>query len=394
MDKTYVSLFQDNSGALVDNLQNDKNGRVSGTSPPRKRSRLHWDLNVSIDEWEKPLQDMFERQKPNSGIVLRDAMKSGKVTSEAFDVGRCLEKQKWKLSSSPNRNAKRCVDTPTADMAKALKSLEAETKAPIPVSSRLVQKEKVISRTSITREGNLSQNVQVEKVDVVSTDRKPVQDKPLLFGDRMRNDNGEDFSKISGKDHTSSDKLSSKDPVSECNSLEFSQDNRGRRHIAVLETIKEVEEGYDSPFEEGELREPGLHPLEYVEEEGAETAEKDSGSVDRDNVNVHDKNFAKNEAGRRTGYDVGSDNAAPRYGLRSRMRSSSCSLDERAYGRNQSHNHVNAQGNWRERDNGAQTGEFRGWQPRQNFSSRTHRPNNDPTYWRRPASPQQQRYFF
>lgn len=165
-----------------------------------------------------------------------------------------------------------------------------------------------------------------------------ILDKPVCNADGIKCKDGEDFGRTSGEDPTNcSSKLTSEDPSSDFNGSDISQDNRGP--MVSMENIRELQSGYDSPIEDGELRESaGLCSWGDNEVESWETGQLDNGSVDKYYIDSLDKKDGNENSGMvgKTALDAGSDKAVEQRGRDTLMiPSHSLSLKTKASGMNQ-----------------------------------------------------------
>lgn len=129
-----------------------------------------------------------------------------------------------------------------------------------------------------------SQSDTTEKSDPFSFG-KPIIGEPASYGDSMKDEGSEDLKTNSGKDP----KLTSEDLSSVCKNSNFSGNKIG--HAISVECMSNLQSGYDSPIEDGELREPDANFWKSNEVDYSETGQLENGLVGTDYLDAFGNNY-------------------------------------------------------------------------------------------------------
>ncbi|KAK2983560.1 hypothetical protein RJ640_023094 [Escallonia rubra] len=253
-------LVQENSDAVSPNLHHGESGK-GGCLPP-KDERFHWDLNVVMDAWEEPSDNLIAISQGNdSDHVLGNGLQIEKLNTTGCEVQRDYQdtrREDFKLSSGeiPAGNADK-------DVCKLENSRSKEEISGL-IDSRNLSGDVISTLTCKT----------LEVVDTASKSEQVApsstgEGQPVIGHDAEERDgkstadstvNG--FSFHVNVPSSSSVKCAIKDPI---------RSHDEGSHMIGVGSMTELQAGYDSPFEDGELREPVLYSWEENEVEDAET---------------------------------------------------------------------------------------------------------------------------
>lgn len=309
----------DGQGLLlqVDNLNSstiflsDENDGAIGESLSLKTERLHWNLNVMMDEWEEPSAEIVNQQISNSEYVTNDGIQNRKVTSDSVSSqkiadpegmlleakGPDSEKNVLQESSGLINTEKTCAAFETQDptMVISMNDFDNEPRkdntkcefmeqenntANIPVED-----DKDMSRTPATLLCKLSSRSDPTKKNDSVSSGTPILGKPACYVDSMKDGGSEDLKLNSGKDP----KLTSKDLSSGCNNSNVSGNNTD--DVVTDKCMSDLQTGYDSPMEDGELREPDAYFWKNNEVDYSETRQLDNGLVGADSIQAFENNY-------------------------------------------------------------------------------------------------------
>ncbi|KAK1399507.1 hypothetical protein POM88_009370 [Heracleum sosnowskyi] len=307
-------LVQVDSLTQSTNIHSDKNDGALGKSIPQKTDRLHWDLNIMMDEWEKPYAEIVDQQISNSEYVTNGGIQNGKVASDPDSKpniedpqsmlletkGPDSERNMLQVSSGLINTEKTCAVFETQDLTMVINMNdlnnnlrldrnecefieEKNNTANIPL-----QYDKDMTRTPAAVLCKLSsQSDTTEKSGSVSFG-KPSIGEPACYVDSMKDEGSEDLKINSEK----VPKLTSEDLSSGCRNSNFSGNNMD--HVISVECMSNLQSGYDSPIEDGELREPDAYFWKNNEVNSSETGQLDNELVGTDYIDAFENNY-KNE---------------------------------------------------------------------------------------------------
>ncbi|XP_074367843.1 uncharacterized protein LOC141708226 isoform X1 [Apium graveolens] len=114
---------------------------------------------------------------------------------------------------------------------------------------------------------------------------KPTIGEPACYVDSLKDESSKDLQKYSGKDP----KLTSEDLSSGCRDSNFSGNNMG--HVISVECMSNLQSGYDSPIEDGELREPDTYVWKNSKVDCLETGQRDNEKVGADYIDAFENNY-------------------------------------------------------------------------------------------------------
>ncbi|KAF5771383.1 hypothetical protein HanXRQr2_Chr14g0670001 [Helianthus annuus] len=188
---------------------------------PSKELRLHWDLNTVMDEWVDPCDD-----KLIEPVKRADASISVVPVIDSCNVNSCKETYEFVegLEVTGAKTATKMSDgESSASKSEVVDSLTHPAKCEdLYASTTSVLKEQVIAKC------------ESGTIDGLKFDEQPVFEKVIQVG--------------------CNNKVTTDDHVSECCCSNVTQEEQGHMAEGDLEEKNQV--GYDSPFEDGELREP------------------------------------------------------------------------------------------------------------------------------------------
>lgn len=233
---------QDNAVTITQKLCDNGNGESDKSLVPSKVARLHWDLNTLMEEWEEPCDTLVDSHLEKSS--LKDALSDGlknEYQVTGGDQGNLLSGKPETVGIQVN-----------SDGGYLQKSYDAE--------SGLSKSDVVDSFVNPANCENISTSttsVSLEETTIkVESDDKQAVSEVVQGGC------------LSVKGDTV-DKLTTEDHLSDCCGSNVSQDK--------------VKSGYDSPVEDGELREPATETWEKEELEELECVDYESDDTYKDN---------------------------------------------------------------------------------------------------------------
>ncbi|KAK9075353.1 hypothetical protein SSX86_003676 [Deinandra increscens subsp. villosa] len=238
-------ISQDNKISVAENLCDNGNGGSQKSPVPSKVVRFHWDLNTVMDEWEEPcdvhVDPHFEKSHAEDvhNVGLQYETRKSQVTGD---------EEENLLSGKPEIvgiqvNSDGCYSGKNCDAESCLSKSDVV--------------DSFVSHTKCENVSTSTASVSLEEttIKVESDDKQSVSEVVqagclFLKGDTV-------------------DKLTSEDHLSDCCGSNVSQDK--------------VKSGYDSPVEDGELREPATHIWEKEEMEEMECVDYESDNMYEDN---------------------------------------------------------------------------------------------------------------
>lgn len=235
------SLVQDIVVPVLQNRHHDKeNDKGVERSVPLKKVRFHWDLNKVMDEWEEPCYNpLVDSPRHDSEGMIGDALQCENLNLEGCEA-RKVEGPGDKRESIASDVEISAIKLDKVDLFLAPGKRE----------------DMLASPTSIFGEqADVTSDLRGQVVDKVSSADIAVHDFPASA----------EPNKITSR---CCDQLVSEDPHCDCRGSEVPQDEPG--HLADGDNVSKVQEGYDSPFEDGELREPIVYAWEEKEVEERE----------------------------------------------------------------------------------------------------------------------------
>ncbi|KAL8232584.1 hypothetical protein R6Q57_002362 [Mikania cordata] len=242
-DEGVKGPVQDNTFPVTQNVCDSGNDEGVKGPVSSKNLRLHWDLNTVMDEWEEPSVIFVDHQCKKS--YLEDVNKDGLQNETRYPQ---VTGDEQGISGRPDV----VVNQVNGDGGYLEKRNDVE--------SSVSKSDVVDSFASFAKCENISTStasVSLEEATVkVESDDKQAVSEVLQGGC------------LSLKGDTV-DKLASEDHLSDCCGSNVSQDK--------------VKSGYDSPVEDGELREPATHTWEKEELEELECVDYESDNMYEDN---------------------------------------------------------------------------------------------------------------
>ncbi|WOG92841.1 hypothetical protein DCAR_0312118 [Daucus carota subsp. sativus] len=264
-----------------------------------------------MDEWEKPNAENVNQQMGNTEDVTNNGIQNEKAASDPVSIPK-LETPSSVLNETKGPDSKRTVLQVSSGLMKTEKTSDVfKTQDPAVVidmnelnnnvhldhsicthteqknstADIPVQHDKDMSRTPATGLCKLSsQSDTTEKSDSVSFGM-PIEGKRTCYVDRMKNDGSADFKRNSGKDP----RLTSEDLSSGCNNSNVSGNNTG--HVVSMECMSNLQAGYDSPMEDGELRDPDAYSWKNNDVNFSETGQLENGVVSTNFKDAFENNF-------------------------------------------------------------------------------------------------------
>ncbi|KAI7744975.1 hypothetical protein M8C21_003207 [Ambrosia artemisiifolia] len=229
------SSVQDNASPVTQNLCDGGNDESDKSPVPSKVARLHWDLNTVMEEWEEPC----EIQHMNSNDGLQNETRKSEVT----------EDEQGSLLSGKPEIVGIHVNSDAGYLGKKHDAESCQSKSDVVDS--------FVNLATCAKVSTSTASVSLEETTIkVDADEKQAVSEVVQGGC------------LSLKGNTV-DKLNSEDRLSDCCGSNVSQDK--------------VKSGYDSPVEDGELREPATHSWEKLELEETECVDYESDNMYEDN---------------------------------------------------------------------------------------------------------------
>lgn len=263
------SRVQDSTIPVTQNLCNNGNGEGDKSPVLSKGVRLHWDLNTVPDEWEEHC-DILADPHTEKDYIFNDGLLNGKTNLEGYE----------------NRNSQVTVNEKGSTLRDVAISAVPFSK-PVTFGIHGNDDGAIICKAS-DAESCMSNPAKCENVSTsaasVSLGQKMIKVEPLT-----KSDDGQAVSEVvqggcvSVKgDGDGDDKLTSEDRLSDCCGSNVSHDER-----VEGDTIDKLKAGYDSPVEDGELREPTrYHPWQKEEVEERECVDYESDNMYEDNFDT------------------------------------------------------------------------------------------------------------
>lgn len=269
------------------------NGNEEGKKKvaPSKGLRLHWDLNTVMDDWEEPSNSLLVEPSTHESSS-NGGLKGGNLNLEGCE-GRFTEVEPHSPQLSGKHDAALSV-VPVVEKSnddsfgKTYELIEDLVCSGTKIASKISDGESSVSKSDV-----VDSLIHLDKCEDYSTSTTSVlREQTIVKCEADTIDNHLEYSNhkntISKSDQQpvseemmqegcpspklctsySDKKVASEDPLtlSECCGSDVTQDEQG--HMAEGDTMGKVQVGYDSPFEDGELREPiGWEENEVVEKE-------------------------------------------------------------------------------------------------------------------------------
>lgn len=299
------SSVQDSAFPPTQNLCDNENGGSDKRAVPSKGVRLHWDLNTVMDEWEEPCCDILvdpHSEKSYLKDACDDSLQNAKVNLEGFETGISH------VTGGANQSGKHdaavsVVPLGIPESSGLQESNDGDSFGKTYIASSREVVEAIACKTS-EAESSLSksdvvdsfvhpancENISTSTASVsfgettIKVESNTVHEFPMYFEPLSKSDDRQAVSEVVqggclSRKGDGDDKLTSEDRLSDCCVSNVSQDERG--HMAEGNTIEKVKAGYDSPVEDGELREPIRYQNEVEERE----------CVDYESDNIYEDNF-------------------------------------------------------------------------------------------------------
>lgn len=312
-----ASAIQDSMIQDTQNPHDNGKEREEEKGAPSKGLRLHWDLNTVMDEWEEPCDDLTvePQSHENSSVKLHVqghesrcvevvAAEERKMVDSVY-TAQLSVKHDAAISVAPlveSCNGNSCGERYESieDLTCSQEALGTKmSKTSEGESSVTVSKSDVVdslihpgkcedlttstnSTTSVLREQII---LKVEADTMLKLDQQPVSEEVIQGVCQSLNLCKSYFD----------NKVTSENPVSECRGLDVTRDKQGQ--MPEGDSEDKVQVGYDSPFEDGEFREPIENPLS-----GRETIYYESDNISKDDFGtienpLSDKVEASSEIG-------------------------------------------------------------------------------------------------
>ncbi|KVI07134.1 uncharacterized protein LOC112508747 [Cynara cardunculus var. scolymus] len=295
------SSVQDSTFPATQNLCDNENEGSDKRAVPSKGVRLHWDLNTVMDEWEEPCCDILvdpHSEKSCLKDVYDDSLRNAKANLEGSETGisqvtghaNQFGKHDAAVSVVPlskpeisglqeNNDGDSFGNTYLASSRKVVEAITCKTSD---AESCLSKSDVVDSFMHPAKCENFSTSTASVSLGetTIKVESNTLHDLPMYFEPSSKSAVSEvvQGGSLSQKGD-GDDKLISEDRLSDCCVSNVSQDERG--HMAEGNTVEKVKAGYDSPVEDGELREPIRYQNEVEERE----------CVDYESDNIYEDNF-------------------------------------------------------------------------------------------------------
>lgn len=265
--------------AIVSTDSDNGNDRKDKSVAPSKELRLHWDLNTVMDEWVEPCDDLVAEPDRHDSCV------GGVKFKLEGCKNRCAEAvgvEERKLLDSVCRNqsfVKRDVDSLAVPLVK-------NCNGNLSCSQGVMGVKTISGKTSYVESS-------ASKSDVIDSLPHPVkcEDLTASMTSILREQTVVKIESNIKIEKSDQQPTTLEDPVvSECCGSNVTQEEQG--HMAEGDSDGKVEVGYDSPFEDGELREP-------IGWEDSQVEEKETVDCASDNVNKADSGTMENPSSER-----------------------------------------------------------------------------------------------
>nr|XP_043614927.1 uncharacterized protein LOC122586951 [Erigeron canadensis] len=278
-----VSSVHDTTLKVVQSLCDNGNGETDKSHAPPKASRLHWDLNTVMEEWEEPCTPVDDHcEKSNMKDTYNDDLLNSKTNLESYET----------------RNSQ-VAEEKGSTLHDATVSIEPFCKSEILGTQG--NNDGVITCKTSDAESSMSKSDVLDsfayplKCETVSTSTASVSlgQTTLKVEPLIKSDDGQAESEIVQGGCLSfkgdcDDKLTSEDRLSDCCGSNVSHDERAEEN-----TVDKVKVDYDSPVEDGEFREPTIYHI-WQKDEVEDT--EDIECVDYESDNMYEDNFDTNES--------------------------------------------------------------------------------------------------
>ncbi|XP_063944931.1 uncharacterized protein LOC108213435 isoform X2 [Daucus carota subsp. sativus] len=287
-DSKNLSVQVDSFTSLND-IHSGKNDLALGNSIPLKINRLHWDLNIMMDEWEKPNAENVNQQMGNTEDVTNNGIQNEKAASDPVSIPK-LETPSSVLNETKGPDSKRTVLQVSSGLMKTEKTSDVfKTQDPAVVIDMNELNNNVHLDHSIcthTEQKNSTADIPVQHDKDMS--RTPATGLCKLSSQSDTTEKSDSVSfgmPIEGKDP----RLTSEDLSSGCNNSNVSGNNTG--HVVSMECMSNLQAGYDSPMEDGELRDPDAYSWKNNDVNFSETGQLENGVVSTNFKDAFENNF-------------------------------------------------------------------------------------------------------
>ncbi|KAI3705766.1 hypothetical protein L1987_76007 [Smallanthus sonchifolius] len=239
------SSVQDNTFPVTQNRCDNGNDESDKSPVPTKVVRLHWDLNTVMEEWEEPCDILVDSHSEKDYVqdAHNDALQNDTRKSQVTG-----DKHESLFSGEPDIDGTR-VNSEGGYLGTTYNAENCPSKSDVVDSFANPAKCENLS-TSIASVSLIEATTKVE-----SDDKQAVSE--VVQGGCLSLKGDTDY------------KLTLEDHLSDCCGSNVSQDK--------------VKSGYDSPAEDGELREPARHTWEKEELEEMECVDYESDDMYEDN---------------------------------------------------------------------------------------------------------------
>lgn len=256
--KEEAIVSRESTGLSVqDDMVPNGNEEVEKKVAPSKELRLHWDLNTVMDEWTEPSDESPVKPYDDAGVVVVEE----RSMLDSVDENQISVKHDAAISIVPLVEKCNLVGKPyvlTEDLTCAQED----------VGTKMITSKTSDFEISVSKSDGVDLLIHSVKCEDVSTSTTSVlQEEIIVKGDSDTNTMSKfDQPPVSEEvmqDGSRSPKscksycdneVTTEDPVSECCGSNVTQDEQG--HMAEGDSEDKLQVGYDSPFEDGELREP------------------------------------------------------------------------------------------------------------------------------------------